>query len=90
MNEIELFEHRIKELESDVKILYGKANGFAVTQAQTNIKLDNLIEGLDEVKESLSSIKNRPSIFWDKLFFAVAGAIGTGIGTVILTLMKGA
>lgn len=89
MNEYEMFEHRINELESNVKILYGKANSFAVAQAQANTKLDNVISSLDEVKDSLSSIKSRPSLFWDKLVFAFIGAIGAGIGTALLTIIKG-
>ena len=89
MNETEMFERRITELENDVKILYGKANNFAVTQAQTNIKLDNLLISLDEVKDSISILKNRPSLLWDKLVFAIIGALGAGIGTVLLTLFKG-
>ena len=34
MSENELFEHRIKTLENDVKILYGKVNTFAINQAK--------------------------------------------------------
>jgi len=90
MNEIELFEHRISELENSVKILYSKANDFAISQAQVNIKLDNLLISLDEVKDSISTLKNRPSLFWDKLIFAFIGAVGAGIGTVLLTFFKGA
>jgi hypothetical protein len=90
MNEIELFEHRIAELENNVKILFAKSNDFAVSQAQVNIKLDNLLICLDEVKDSLSNLKNRPSLFWDKLIFAFIGAIGTGIGTLLLAFFKGA
>ena len=89
MNGIELFEHRINELESNVKILYGKANGFAIAQAQANTKLDNLIQTLDEVKKSVITIKTRPSVFWDKLVFAFIGAIGAGIGTAVLAVFKG-
>lgn len=40
MSENELFEHRIKTLENDVKILYGKVNTFAINQAEENTKLD--------------------------------------------------
>ena len=89
MNEIELFEHRVSELENSVKILYSKTNDFAVSQAQVNIKLDNLLICLDEVKDSISNLKNRPSLLWDKLIFAFIGAIGAGIGTLLLTYFKG-
>ena len=43
MSENELFEHRIKTLENDVKILYGKVNTFAINQAEEYTKLDNLL-----------------------------------------------
>lgn len=54
MSENELFEHRIKTLENDVKILYGKVNTFAINQAEENTKLDNLLLSVGELKESIS------------------------------------
>lgn len=89
MGDNELFEHRISSLEDDVKILYGKTNSFAVSQAQANTKLDNMIQTLDEVKESLAQIQKRPSVLWDKFLFALVGAIGTGIGALIMLAIKG-
>ena len=56
MSENELFEHRIKTLENDVKILYGKVNTFAINQAEENTKLDNLLLSVGELKESISEI----------------------------------
>jgi hypothetical protein len=89
MNENQLYEHRLAALESDVKSLYGKAQSFAVTEAELNVKLDSLIESTDELKEKLSQIGNRPLQFWDKLVFAFIGAVGAGIGTALLSLFKG-
>ena len=63
MSENELFEHRIKTLENDVKILYGKVNTFAINQAEENTKLDNLLLSVGELKESISEIKRRPSAY---------------------------
>jgi len=80
MGDSELFEHRIKTLENDVKILYGKVNTFAVNQAQENTKLDNLLVSVGELKESVGEIKRRPSSFWDRLIFAFVGALGTAFG----------
>ena len=74
MSENELFEHRIKTLENDVKILYGKVN----------TKLDNLLLSVGELKESISEIKRRPSAFWDKLLFALIGAVGTALGYALI------
>ena len=56
MSENELFEHRIKTLENDVKILYGKVNTFAINQAEENTKLDNLLLSVGELKESISEM----------------------------------
>lgn len=84
MSENELFEHRIKALENDVKILYGKVNTFAINQAEENTKLDNLLLSVGELKESISEIKRRPSAFWDKLLFALIGAVGTALGYALI------
>lgn len=88
MGENELYDHRLKTLEDDVKILYGKANTFSVNQAETNLKLDNLLISIGELKESIAYIKRRPSIFWDKLLFAVIGAIGSGVGYAVFAILK--
>ena len=84
MSENELFEHRIKTLENDVKILYGKVNTFAINQAEENTKLDNLLLSVGELKESISEIKRSPSAFWDKLLFALIGAVGTALGYALI------
>lgn len=88
MGENELYDHRLKTLEDDVKILYGKVNTFAVNQAETNLKLDNLLVSIGELKESITDIKRRPSLFWDKLIFAIIGAVGSGLGYAILSIMN--
>ena len=90
MNENEFYEHRLNSLEKNVDVLYGKANSFAVAQAQLNTKLDSLISGLDEVKSCLKQLEKRPALFWDKLLFAFIGALGAGFGAILLSLFKGA
>jgi len=89
MNENQLYEHRLTALENDVKSLYDKANSFAVTEAQLNVKLDSLIESMDEMKHRLVSLSRRPLQFWDKLLFAFIGAVGAGVGTAVISLFKG-
>lgn len=88
MVENELYDHRLKILEDDVKILYGKVNTFAVNQAETNTKLDNLLVSIGELKESLADIKRRPSLLWDKLLFAIIGAVGSGVGYAVFAFLK--
>lgn len=89
MPDNELYEHRLKTLEEDVKVLYARVNTFAVKQAETNTKLDNLLLSIGELKESIGSIRRRPAILWDKLIFAAVGALGTAIGYAVLTLLNG-
>lgn len=88
MPEKDIQEHRIRKLEEDVKTLYSKVNGFAVTSAQMNTKLDNVLLTLGELKQSIKAVQQRPSKLWDKLLFGVLTAIGTGIGTALLLLIK--
>ncbi len=90
MPEKDLYEHRIATLESDVKHLYSKVNGFAVASAEMNTKLDSMLVTLGELKESIKSVSERPTRFWDKLIFALLSALGTGLGTaLLLTMTKG-
>ena len=57
---------------------------FAINQAEENTKLDNLLLSVGELKESISEIKRRPSAFWDKLLFALIGAVGTALGYALI------
>lgn len=86
MPEKDLYEHRIATLEADVKHLYSKVNGFAVTNAEMNTKLDNMLVTLGELKESIKAVGTRPVKFWDKLIFSVLAALGTGFGTALFLI----
>lgn len=89
MPEKDLFEHRITKLEDDVKILYSKVNSFAVASAEMHIKLDSMLVTLGELKESIQSVKERPSKLWDKLVVAMLTAIGTGVGAALWLIIGG-
>lgn len=88
MPEQELYEHRIRKLEDDVKHLYSKVNGFAVANAEMNAKLDSVLVTLGELKESIKAVSTRPARLWDKLLFAALSAVGTGLGTALLILFR--
>lgn len=88
MQENELLAHRISELEADVKALYSRTNSFAVTQAQLNTKLDNMLLTLGELKESISAMRQKPSLLWDRLLYAAVAAVGTGVGAGLLAWLK--
>ncbi len=73
----EVLEHRIAQLEKNVQRLSEKVNGFAVSQAATAAKLDNMLITLGELKESISGLNKRPIQFWDKLLLAILSAAAT-------------
>lgn len=75
MSEIEVVNHRLDALEKDVKVLYKKINEVTLTQVQTVTKLDSMLVTLVELKESIESIKKRPSWLWDKILVAIISAI---------------
>lgn len=88
MPEKELYAHRLAKLEEDVKILYSKANGFAVAGAEMNTKLDSVLVTLGELKESIRTVHARPSRLWDKLVYGVLSAFGTAIAAAVLWAMN--
>jgi hypothetical protein len=74
MTELELLNHRVDAVEDDVKILFKKVNEVTLTQVQSVTKLDSMLVTLGELKESIETLKRRPSWFWDKLVVALIGA----------------
>jgi hypothetical protein len=75
MTELELLNHRVDAVEGDVKILFKKVNEVTLTQVQSVTKLDSMLVTLGELKESIETLKRRPSWFWDKLVVALIGAV---------------
>ena len=84
MTELELLNHRVDAVEDDVKILFKKVNEVTLTQVQSVTKLDSMLVTLGELKESIETLKRRPSWFWDKLVVAL---IGAACGAVINLVM---
>ena len=75
MSENEITNHRLSQLEEDVKILYKKINDVTLAQVQSVTKLDSMILTLGELKESIEVLKKRPGWLWDKVVIALISAI---------------
>ena len=75
MSENEVLNHRIEAVEEDIKILYKKVNDVTLTQVQSVTKLDSMLVTLGELKESIEALKRRPGWLWDKIIFALIGAL---------------
>lgn len=75
MADIEILNHRLDTAEEDIKILYKKVNEVTLTQVQSVTKLDSMLVTLGELKESIETLKKRPSWLWDKLVVAMISAV---------------
>lgn len=86
MAEAAYLEQRVAAAERDVRSMADKLGAFAVSQAQTNTKLDSMLVGFGELKESVNRLEQRPGAMWDRLVSALLGALAAGTATAALTL----
>ncbi len=75
MTEIDALNHRLDDVEEDIKILYKKVNEVTLTQVQSVTKLDSMLVTLGELKESIEALKRRPGWLWDKFVVAMISAV---------------
>ncbi len=75
MSDFEVINHRLDTAEADIKILYKKVNDVTLSQVTSNTKLDSMLLTLGEMKESIESLKKRPSWLWDRVVVALIGAV---------------
>ena len=75
MTETDVLNHRLEEVEEDIKILYKKVNEVTLTQVQSVTKLDSMLVTLGELKESIEALKRRPGWLWDKFMVALISAV---------------
>ena len=83
MSEITIteIEHRLITAEENIKELFGKVNGVDKTLVATTTTLNNLLSAVGELKGAIEALKARPTMWWDKLMFAVIGAVVSAIIT---------
>lgn len=83
MSEITIteIEHRLIAAEENIKELFGKVNGVDKTLVATTTTLNNLLSAVGELKGAIEALKARPTMWWDKLMFAVIGAVVSAIIT---------
>lgn len=75
MSDFEVINHRLDTAEADIKILYKKVNDVTLSQVTSNTKLDSMLLTLGEMKESIETLKKRPSWLWGRVIVALIGAI---------------
>ena len=77
-------EHRLQQAEENIKELFGKVNGVDKSLVATTTTLNNLLTLVGELKAPVESLKARPTAWWDKLIFAVIGAVVTALITYFM------
>ncbi len=86
MTEISIIEieHRLIKAEESINELYAKYNGVDKNLVAVTTTLNNLLALVGELKEAVEGLKSRPSAMWDKLVFALLGAVASGIITYLI------
>ena len=82
--EMDVLNHRLDEVEEDVKILYKKVNEVTLVQVQSVTKLDSMLVTLGELKASIEALKKRPGWLWDKFVVAIISAICGAVVSIII------
>lgn len=77
-------EHRLIAAEENIKELFGKVNGVDKTLVATTTTLNNLLSAVGELKGAIEALKARPSAWWDKLIFALIGAVVSAVATYFI------
>ena len=75
----EEFERRLVKAEENIETLFGRTNKFNEEMATVTTKLDNILVTLGELKASVVQLQSRPGTMWDKLIFALIGAVATAV-----------
>lgn len=85
LNSARLAEHRLDELESEIKDI----RSLTAAMAAVNEKVDHLKSDVVEIKEDVKEMTRRPTRIWDRLIAAAAGALVTGlIAALLQTILK--
>lgn len=77
-------EHRLLAAEENIKELFGKVNGVDKTLVATTTTLNNLLSAVGELKGAIEALKARPTMWWDKLVFALIGAVVSAVVTYFI------
>lgn len=77
-------EHRLIAAEENIKELFGKVNGVDKTLVATTTTLNNLLSAVGELKGAIEALKARPAAWWDKLIFALIGAVVSAVATYFI------
>jgi hypothetical protein len=81
---------RLEQCESDIRMLHVRGNETVTNQARVDVKLDYLTKMVEELKDKIDKIAERPVQRWDALVnAAIAGILSILLsGGITLVLIK--
>lgn len=81
---LEDLERRITVCEENINELYGKINSTSQDLVSTTTTLNCVLSSIGELKASVDALKQRPANMWDKVMYAVIGAIVSAIIAMVV------
>ena len=78
-------ERRIVVCEESINEIYGKINKTDNNLVATTTTLNCVLSSLGELKASVDALKQRPANMWDKVLYALLGAIVSGIVAMVMS-----
>lgn len=86
MSEVTLseIERRLGVCEKNIKELSDKIINTDNNLVATTTTLNSVLTTLGELKGSVDALKARPATMWDKLIYAVIGAVGAAVITFLI------
>lgn len=74
---------RLDNLEKQMSDIHD----LAIAMAKINTNVDNLKKDIEEMRDEVKKVTDRPRMWWDKAIAALIGAVVTGIVGAVLSLI---
>lgn len=88
-NEKEIFE-RLTAVEQSLKSLHkrqDKSDELVKSVYEMAVEMKSIREDLNDIKNDVEEVKQKPAKRWDAIIAAIIGAVGGSVGTAIITLI---
>ncbi len=85
---MDALETRIAKCESDIGVLYSKANDSVIAQTRISTQLDNVLLAIGKLEKSLEHMQAKPAQRWESLVSQLISLIASAVvGGIIGGLM---
>lgn len=88
-SEKEIFE-RLTAVEQSLKSLHkrqDKSDELVKSVYEMAVEMKSIREDLNDIKNDVEEVKQKPAKRWDAIIAAIIGAVGGSVGTAIITLI---